>query len=120
MSHNQTVYVEQLKQVDRFYMDQFAYLVEKMDHIKESDGSSLLDNTMFTYGSGLGDGSTHQYNDLPIVVAGTGQGKFKSSQHLHCPDGTPLANLWLTQAKAMGLDINKFADSTGTLQPLLT
>ena len=119
MSHNQRVYTEQLKQIDQFHMDQFAYLVEKMDNIKESDGTSLLDNTIFTYGSGLGDGSTHQYNDLPIVVAGTGQGKFNSGQHLHCPDGTPLANLWLTQARAMGLNLDKFADSTGTLKPLM-
>ena len=119
MSHKQSVYSEQLKQVDRFYMDQFAYILEKMDTVKESDGSSLLDNTMVTYGSGLGDGSTHQYNDLPIIVAGKAQGKFRTGEHLHCPDGTPLANLWLTQARAMGLDIGKFADSTGELKPLL-
>ncbi|MCZ6672901.1 MAG: hypothetical protein O7C75_08175, partial [Verrucomicrobia bacterium] len=90
-----------------------------MDKIKESDGSSLLDNTIFTYGSGLGDGSTHQYNDLPIVVAGTGQGKLKTGQHLHCPDGTPLANLWLTQAQVMGLKLEKFAESTGPINQLL-
>lgn len=120
MSHNQQVYVEQLMQVDRFNMQQFAYLVEKMDGIKESNGSSLLDNTMFTYGSGLGDGSTHQYTDLPIVVAGKAQDTFRTGEHLHCPDGTPLANLWLTQAQTMGLKIDKFADSTGTLKPLLT
>ena len=119
MSHNQSVHSEQLKQVDRFYMDQFAYVVEKMDSVKESDGSTLLDNTMVTYGSGLGDGSTHQYNDLPIVVVGKAQGKFRTGEHLHCSDGTPLANLWLTQARAMGLNIEKFADSTGTLKPLL-
>ena len=119
MSHNQSVHSEQLKQVDRFYMDQFAYVVEKMDSVKESDGSTLLDNTMVTYGSGLGDGSTHQYNDLPIVVVGKAQGKFRTGEHLHCSEGTPLANLWLTQARAMGLNIEKFADSTGTLKPLL-
>ena len=90
-----------------------------MDTIREADGSSLLDNTMFTYGSGLGDGSTHQFSDLPIVVAGNAQGKFRTGEHLHSPDGTPLANLWLTQAQAMGLNLDKFADSTGTLKTLL-
>ncbi len=120
MSHNQRVYVDQLLQVDRFNMEQFAYLVEKMDSIQESNGTSLLDNTLFTYGSGLGDGSTHQYSDLPIVVAGKAQGKFRTGNHLHCPDGTPLANLWLTQAQTMGLNIDKFADSTGTLKLLLS
>ena len=119
MSHNQRVYVNELMQVDRFHMEQFAYLVGKMDSIKESDGTTLLDNTIFTYGSGLGDGSTHQYSDLPIVVAGNAQGALKTGEHLHCDDGTPLANLWLTQAQVMGLNLNKFADSTATLKPLL-
>ena len=64
--------------------------------------------------------ATHQYNDLPIVVAGTGGGRFKSGAHLHCPDRTPLANLWLTQAQAMGLKRTQFADSTGPLDGLRT
>ena len=100
-------------------MEQFAYIVEKMDGIVEADGSTLLDNTILTYGSGLGDGSTHQYTDLPIVVAGSGGGRIKSGQHLHCSDGTPLANLWLTQSQLMGVKRERFADSTGTVDELL-
>ena len=99
-------------------MEQFAYLIEKMDGIEEADGTTLLDNTIFTYGSGLGDGATHQYNDLPIVVAGSGGGKLKLGQHLSVADGTPLSNLWLTQARAMGLKQDRFADSTGELGQL--
>ena len=69
MSHNQTKMIDDLLKVDRFHMEQFAYLIQRMDTIKESNGTSLLDNTLFTYGSGLGDGSIHQYNDLPIIMA---------------------------------------------------
>ncbi|MGI9244541.1 MAG: DUF1552 domain-containing protein [Verrucomicrobiales bacterium] len=115
MSHNQTKMIDDLLKVDRFHMQQYVYLLEKMDTIKEADGSSLLDNTLFTYGSGLGDGSTHQYNDLPIIVGGSGGGRFKTGQHINMPEGTPLANLWLTQARAMGLPIDRFADSTGEI-----
>lgn len=118
MSHNQTKMIDDLLKVDRFHMEQYVYLMQRMDEIKESDGSSLLDNTLFTYGSGLGDGSTHQYNDLPIIVAGGGQ-KVQSGKHINMPDGTPLANLWLTQAQMMGLDIERFADSTGTIDSLV-
>jgi hypothetical protein len=118
MSHNQTEHVEDLERLDRFHMEQYLYLVQKMDGIIEPDGSSLLDNTIFTYGSGLGDGSTHQYHDLPIVVAGSGRGALKTGQHYHSPEATPLANLWLTQANAMGLNIDRFADSSGTLSAL--
>ncbi|MEM7385828.1 MAG: DUF1552 domain-containing protein [Verrucomicrobiota bacterium] len=115
MSHNQTKMIDDLLKVDRFHMEQYVYLIEKMDSIQEADGSSLLDNTLFTYGSGLGDGSTHQYNDLPIIVAGSGQGRFKTGQHINMPEGTPLANLWLTQARAMGLEMDRFADSSGEI-----
>ena len=119
MSHSQREYADELLKVDRFHLEQFAYIAEKMDSIEELDGSTLLDNTLFTYGSGLGDGATHQYSDLPIVVAGSGGGRLKLNQHLSCPDGTPLANLWLTQAQVMGLKLDRFADSTGVIQQLL-
>ncbi len=117
MSHNQTKMIDDLLKVDRFHMEQYAYLISKMDAIEESDGTSLLDNTLFTYGSGLGDGSTHQYNDLPIIMAGGGR-RVQSGQHINMPEGTPLANLWLTQAQLMGLPMEHFADSTGTIGQL--
>jgi hypothetical protein len=136
MSHNQGMYMNDLIKVDYFYMEQFAYICEKMHNIKEANGKSLLDNIIFTYGSGLGDGSTHQYSALPIVVAGSGGGKFITGKHLNVsaksglvkkvngtyktPEGgVPLANLWLTQAQAMGLKLDRFADSTGAISSLL-
>jgi len=119
MSHNQNRHTNDMLKVDRFHMQQFAYLLEKMDNIKEANGTTLLDNTIFTYGSGLGDGATHQFTDLPIIVAGGGGGRLKSGQHLHCADKTPLANLWLTQARVMGLKRDRFADSTRVMNELL-
>ncbi|MEC8556496.1 MAG: DUF1552 domain-containing protein [Planctomycetota bacterium] len=119
MSHNQRKFSEQLIEVDKFHMRQYAYMIERMSAIEEADGSSLLDNTLFTYGSGLGDGSTHQYNDLPIIVAGKGGGGFRNGIHLNCEESTPLANLWLTQAQVTGAEIEQFADSNGTIESLL-
>ncbi|MFK8115275.1 MAG: DUF1552 domain-containing protein [Rubripirellula sp.] len=118
MSHNQTKMIDDLLKVDLFHMQQYVYILEKMDQIQEADGTTLLDNTLFTYGSGLGDGSTHQYNDLPIIVAGGGK-RVKSGQHINMPEGTPLANLWLTQARLMGLSMDSFADSNGSVEQLL-
>lgn len=119
MSHNQHKFIEDLLRVDRFHMEQFAYLVDKMAGIEEADGSSLLDNTIFTYGSGLGDGATHQYNDLPTIIAGGGK-RFRLGQHIHLPDGTPLANLWLTYANLMGLEMPRFADSSAMVGEILS
>lgn len=118
MSHNQTKMIDDLLKVDRFHMEQFAYLVNRMASIDDGNGESLLDNTLFTYGSGLGDGSTHQYNDLPIVMAGGGD-RLKKGQHINLPEGTPLANLWLTQARLMGVSMPGFADSTGPIADII-
>ena len=77
-----------------------------------ADNSAALSaGPRVTFGSGLGDGATHQYNDLPVVVAGWGQ----KGGHLAVPDGTPLANLWLGQARAFGLQMERFADSSKEL-----
>ncbi len=118
MSHNQTKMIEDLLRVDLFHMEQFAYIAEKLDRITSENGKSLLDNTLLTYGSGLGDGSTHQYNDLPIVIAGGG-GRIRTGRHLNMPEGTPLANLWLTQSQLCGCDTPQFADSSGPITSLL-
>jgi hypothetical protein len=110
---------EELRKIDEFHVRQFAYLVEKMDGIREVDGTSLLDNTLFTYGSGLGHGASHKYDRLPIVVAGSGGGKLRTGFHLRCQEGMPLANLWLTQAQVLGMEAQRFADSTGVLSELM-
>ncbi|MEM7009932.1 MAG: DUF1552 domain-containing protein [Verrucomicrobiota bacterium] len=117
MSHNQTKMIDDLLKVDLFHMEHFVYLLEKMNTIEEADGTTLLDNTFFTYGSGLGDGSTHQYNDLPIIMAGGGN-RTRTGQHINMSEGTPLANLWLTQARMMGLDVDRFAESSGEIGAL--
>ncbi len=119
MSHNQTKMIDDLLKVDRFHMEQYAYLLHKMDQIEEANGTTLLDNTIFTYGSGLGDGSTHQYNDLPIIMAGGGK-HIKTGLHINMPEGTPLANLWLTQANLLGVGLKSFADSSGTISQLIS
>ncbi|PHS11005.1 MAG: hypothetical protein COA78_10635 [Blastopirellula sp.] len=119
MSHKPQTFVDDLLKVDHFHMQQYAYMLEKMDNIKEANDTTLLDNTLFTYGSGLGDGSTHQYSDLPIIVAGSGGGKLKTGHHYHFADGTPLSNLWLTQAQLMGVNRKRFSDSTQALGELL-
>ena len=118
MSHNQTKMIDDLLKVDQFHMEQFTYIAERLDSIEMPEGNTLLDQTLLTYGSGLGDGSTHQYNDLPIIVAGGGN-RLRLKRHIHLPEGTPLANLWLTQANLCGLPIQQFADSSGVIKDLL-
>jgi hypothetical protein len=119
MTHSPQNHLEDLLKLDNFHVSAFARLLERMDGIEEANGTTLLDNTIFTLGAGMGDGTTHQYNDLPLVVAGGGGGTLKLGKHIHCRTGTPLANLWLTQLQALGIERKTYADSTGTLAEIL-
>lgn len=121
MTHNQKGDgYKELQKIDIFHMEQYAYLIRRMKEVKEFDGSSLLDNSICAFGAGLGDGATHQYYDLPMMVAGTAQGQIKQGRFIKMKSGTLNSNLWLTFAQMMGLEIDSFADSTGVVSELWT
>lgn len=121
MTHNQKGDgYKDLQKIDIFHMEQFAYILERMKSIKESDGASLLENSFVTYGAGIGDGATHQYYDLPLIVAGEAQGKVKQGRYIQCKSGTLNSNMWLTIAQLMGLEIDSYADSNGVISELMS
>lgn len=121
MTHNQKGDgYKSLQKIDDFHMQQFAYLLTRMKQIKESDGSALLDNSLVSYGAGLGDGATHQYFDLPLIIAGRGQGQIKQGRFIKCKSGTLNSNMWLTLAQLMGLETDSYADSNGVISDLWT
>ena len=121
LSHNQFGDgYKKLQKIDAFHMGQLAYVIDRMKAVKLVDGTSLLENTVLTCGAGLGDGATHQFFDLPMIVAGGGQGKLKQGRMVATKNGTPHTNLWLTVAQLMGLEIDTFADSKGLVSELWT
>jgi len=122
MTHNQKKedVAKELQKIDIFHLEQFAYVISRMKEIKESDGTSLFHNSFVTYGAGLGDGATHQYFDLPMIVAGKGQGQIKQGRFIKCKSGTLNSNLWLTLANLMGLELDSFADGNDMISDLWT
>ena len=104
--------------ITRWHIEQYAYMLERLDSIDEGD-ATLLDNSMILFGSGLRDGNRHSPYDLPIVLGGTGGHTLKTGQYLHYDGDRPLANLYHTMLTAMGIEINQFADSEGPLCELL-
>ncbi len=109
--------LEKIAKIDRFYVGQFAYLVEKLRSIKEGDGT-LLDSTMALYGNSIGDGNRHNHDELPVLFAGRAQGTVQTGRHVRHPRNTPLCNLYLSILDRMGLKEEKFGDSTGRLTDL--
>ena len=111
---------KELQKIDVLHMEQYAYIIQRMKAVKEADGSSVLDNAIVTYGAGLGDGATHQYFDLPLIVAGRAQGAIKQGRFVQCKSGTLNSNMWLTVAKLMDVEIDQYADSDGVISDLWT
>jgi len=103
-----------ITQIDRFHVALFAYVVEKLKGVREG-GGTLLDNTTLFMGSGISDGDLHQYSNLEVITAG---GPWKRG-HVHYNGQRPLADLWLTLCRTVGLPRERFADSKGVLRELM-
>ena len=103
-----------LEALERFHVEQFRYLAERMDAIEESNGT-LLDNSLFVLGSGLSSGELHVTNNLPTLLAGRAGGALKTNRHERFAEGTPIANLWVSMANVMGVETRQLGDSTGSL-----
>ena len=120
MSHHQKTpeKLEALKKINNFHVTQLAYILNKMDSIKEGE-RTLLDNSMIVYGAGICDGDRHNHDDLPLLFAGLGGGKIKSGQHLKFNSSTPMTNLFLSMADKMNIPVESIGDSTGKLIQLI-
>ena len=104
--------------IDLYQSQLFAYFLEKLQSMKEGDGS-VLDQSLLLYGGGMGDGNMHRHSDLPTLMAGGLGGTFKMGRHLQYKLDTPMANLLLTIMDSGGVHLEKFGDSNGRiLEPL--
>jgi hypothetical protein len=108
---------EKIRQINRFHISQFAYLMEKMNAVQEGEGT-LLDNSMLVMGAGISDGNRHNHDELPILLAGKGGGTLKPGRHIRYPKDTPLTNLYLGMLDRVGAPMDRFGDSKGKLESL--
>lgn len=104
-----------IAKIDLFYMEQFAYFMQRMKDTKEGD-KSLLDSSMLVYGGGIGDGDRHNHDNLPIILAGGGNGTLNPGRHVTMNGETPMTNLYLAMLERMGVKAERVGDSTGVLQ----
>ena len=106
---------EQIAKINRFHIDRFAYLLNRLKSVREGD-RTLLENSMVLYGSGISDGDRHNHDNLPILLAGNAGGKVKTGQHIQYKNGTPLCNLYVWMMQQMGARVDQFGDSNGVLK----
>lgn len=110
--------LRQYQLINRWHVEQYAYLLGKLRSMKEREGN-VLDNSMILYGSGLRDGNSHSPHNLPILLGGRAGGKLATGQHLSYSKDTPLANLYAAMLHAFGTGKQSFADSTEILPGVL-
>ncbi|HEX4613846.1 MAG TPA: DUF1552 domain-containing protein [Urbifossiella sp.] len=103
-----------VRAINTFHVEQFAYLLGRLKAVADGDGT-LLDRCLVVYGSGISDGNDHTHADLPILLAGRGNGTVTPGRHVGFPRETPLTNLYLSLLDRMGAAVDAFGDSTGRL-----
>ncbi len=109
--------IAKMAKINAFHVSLFAEYLEKMKNTPEGNGS-LLDNVLILDGSGIGNPNVHDHTNLPIIVAGGAAGGMRGNRHIRYEKPTPLANLHLTLLDKVGVQIDSFGDSNGTIDEL--
>ncbi|MCD6051680.1 MAG: hypothetical protein K0Q55_3089 [Verrucomicrobia bacterium] len=116
--NNEAHKLEQYQAITTWFSTQYAYMLSRMKSIKEGNGN-LLDNSMVLFGSGFRDGNAHNPHNLPLVLAGKAGGTLSTGRHLTYSKDTQLCNLYLGMIRRMGVQAERFGDSTGELAKLV-
>lgn len=104
--------IEKCVMINRYETEQFAYFLGKLKATPDGDGT-LFDHSLITYGSGLSLG--HNHDNVPTLLTGGNHGRYKLGRQVKYKAETPLANLHVMMLDSMGVSVDKFADSNGTL-----
>jgi Protein of unknown function (DUF1552) len=107
--------INKLVKIQTWHMEQFAAFLAKLAGTKDGAGT-LLDHSILMYGSNMSNSDRHDNYPEPNIVVGGGAGRMKlGGQHIVLPERTPIANLHLTLLQKVGVERDKFGDSTGTI-----
>jgi hypothetical protein len=116
LSHHSNIKdnMDRFAQLNKYHVSIFTYLLEKLKKTEDGPGS-LLDHSMILYGSAMSDGNQHNHGPLPVILAGNATGKLKGGRHIRNAADTTMSNLLVSLSNIMGVNIEKFGDSTGTV-----
>jgi hypothetical protein len=104
--------------IQSWHVQKFAEFVTKLSKIQDGDGT-LLDHSIFMYGSNMSNSDKHNHYPIPNIVVGGGNGRMKlGGQHIQLAEHSPIANVHLTLLQKVGLERDKFGDSTGVITEL--
>jgi len=111
---NQRERIAELSRIQKYHMDRFAGFLKKLAATKEGEGS-ILDHSLFLYGSNMSNSNAHDNYPLPAVLVGGANGKHVGGKNVVLPERTPLANVHMTMLDKLGIPQPSFGNSTGLL-----
>jgi hypothetical protein len=114
---NDPAKIAQIAKINTYHVSLFSNFLQKMKATPDGDGS-LLDHSVYLYGSGMGNPSLHDHENLPILVAGGAATGLKGGRHIRYEKAANLANLHLTLLDRVGIHLDSFVDSTGKVEDL--
>ncbi len=107
--------INKLVKIQSWHVEKFAEFIAKMAATPDGQGS-LLDHSVFMYGSNMSNSDMHNNYPEPNILVGGANGRMKLvGQHIQLPERTPIANLHLTVLQKCGMERDKWADSTGVI-----
>jgi len=107
--------INKLVKIQTWHVEKFAEFLAAMATTPDGDGT-LLDHSIFMYGSNMSNSDLHNNYPVPNIIVGGGAGKVKTGgQHITLPERTPIANPHLTLLQKVGVERDKFGDSTGVI-----
>ena len=98
--------------INRYHVSMLPYFLDKLKNTMDGD-KDLLEQTVIAFGSPMGDPNLHNHRRCPLLFLGHGNGMLEGNMHLKAPDGTPMANVFLSLMHKFGLKNTTFGDSTG-------
>ena len=107
--------LDQYEKINRWHVEQYGYMLDRMKEIKEGEGT-LLDSSMVAFGSPIRDGNAHDPKNVPIVVAGGSKAGMKTGKHVVFDQGTPLCGLWISMLETAGVKADKLGDADDGLR----
>jgi len=105
---------DQFAVINRYHISVLKGFFDKLAATPDGDGS-LLDHALVLYGSSLSGANEHNFDPLPVLLAGGAAGRIEGGRHLSFAPQTPLANLHLALLDTFGIQRDSFGDSTDML-----
>jgi hypothetical protein len=105
--------IKQFSEINKYHVSMLPHFLKKLQDTMDGD-ANLLDKTLVIYGSPMANGNTHNHRNCPLILLGRAGGLLEGGVHVKAPKDTPMANVFLTLLRGLGLEhLQSFGDSSG-------